>query len=94
MLDVTLKKKLISQLYNQHKEEHKTRNSYIKQFPNDLLQVQNKINEFIENILYQLLNEILDTEKKYLYDEKINKAIETHLRSCINRISTALQGNF
>ncbi|XP_043513295.1 putative leucine-rich repeat-containing protein DDB_G0290503 [Frieseomelitta varia] len=90
--DVILKKKLISQLYNQHKEEHKKRNSYIKQLPNDLLEVQNKINEFIENILYQLLNEILDTEKKYLYDEKINKAIETHLKSCINRISTALQG--
>ncbi|XP_033364249.1 spindle pole body component 110-like isoform X1 [Bombus vosnesenskii] len=90
--DITLKKQLISELYNQHKKENKKYDSCIKQLPNDLLHIQNKINEFIENILYQLLNEILHTEETYLYDEKINKAIEIHLKSCINKINTALQG--
>ncbi|XP_050576464.1 repetitive organellar protein-like isoform X2 [Bombus affinis] len=90
--DITLKKQLISELYNQHKKENKKYDSCIKQLPNDLLHVQNKINECIENILYQLLNEILHTEETYLYDEKINKAIEIHLKSCINKINTALQG--
>lgn len=94
LLDITLKKQLISELYNQHKKENKKYDSCIKQLPNDLLHIQNKINEFIENILYQLLNEILHTEETYLYDEKINKAIEIHLKSCINKINTALQGNF
>ncbi|XP_068984184.1 uncharacterized protein MAL8P1.12-like isoform X4 [Bombus flavifrons] len=90
--DITLKKQLFSELYNQHKKENKKYDSCIKQLPNDLLHIQNKINEFIENILYQLLNEILHTEETYLYDEKINKAIEIHLKSCINKINTALQG--
>ncbi|KOC69704.1 hypothetical protein WH47_07891 [Habropoda laboriosa] len=90
--DVTLKKQLISDLYNQHKEEYKKYNSYIKQLPNNLLQVQNKINEFIETILHQLLNEILCTEKQNLCDEKINQAFEKHLSSCINRINVAIQG--
>ncbi|CAK9825333.1 hypothetical protein ANTRET_LOCUS3368 [Anthophora retusa] len=90
--DVTLKKQLISDLYNQHKEEYKKYNSYIKQLPNNLLQVQNKINEFIETILHQLLNEILCAEKKSLYDEKINEAFVKHLNSCINRINTVIQG--
>lgn len=51
-------------MYNQHKEEQIKYNSYIKELPSDLLHIQNKINEFIEEILYQLLNEILYTEKK------------------------------
>ncbi|XP_017877621.2 spindle pole body component 110-like, partial [Ceratina calcarata] len=84
--DVTLRRQLLSDLYNQHKEEHERYNSYVKQLPNDLLQVQDKINEFIEDILYQLLNEMLHAEKEHLYDEKINQAFETHFRSCINRI--------
>ncbi|XP_026671273.1 myosin-7-like isoform X2 [Ceratina calcarata] len=90
--DVTLRRQLLSDLYNQHKEEHERYNSYVKQLPNDLLQVQDKINEFIEDILYQLLNEMLHAEKEHLYDEKINQAFETHFRSCINRIDAALQG--
>ncbi|XP_061932734.1 spindle assembly abnormal protein 7-like isoform X1 [Apis cerana] len=90
--DIISKKQVISDLYNQHKEEQIKYNSYIKELPSDLLQIQNKINEFIEEILYQLLNEILYTEKKHLCDEKINRAIETYLKSCINKISTILQG--
>lgn len=93
-LDIISKKQVISDLYNQHKEEQIKYNSYIKELPSDLLQIQNKINEFIEEILYQLLNEILYTEKKHLCDEKINRAIETYLKSCINKISTILQGNY
>ncbi|KAG9436472.1 hypothetical protein HZU67_01429 [Apis mellifera carnica] len=90
--DIISKKQVISDLYNQHKEEQIKYNSYIKELPSDLLHIQNKINEFIEEILYQLLNEILYTEKKNICDEKINRAIETYLKSCINKISTILQG--
>ncbi|CAL7944656.1 unnamed protein product [Xylocopa violacea] len=89
--DVTLKKKLISELYNQHKEEHRKYNSYVKQLPNDLLQVQDKINEFLKDILYQLLDGMLHMEGR-LNDEKINQAFETYLRTCIDRINTAVQG--
>lgn len=93
-IDVTVKTRLISNLYNQHKEEYKKYNVHIKHVPNDLLHAQNKINEFIETILYQLLNEMLYTVKKDLYDEKIDHAIEIHLKSCMDRINTALQGKF
>ncbi|XP_017753561.1 PREDICTED: uveal autoantigen with coiled-coil domains and ankyrin repeats-like [Eufriesea mexicana] len=89
--DITLKKQLILDLYNQHKAEHKKHDSYIKQFPNNLLQIQKKINEFIENILCQLLSEISHREKRHLGDKKINRAFETHLRSFINRINIILQ---
>ncbi|XP_076665517.1 uncharacterized protein LOC143367512 isoform X2 [Andrena cerasifolii] len=91
-LDVTLRKQQITNLYNQHKEEHEKYKSYAKQMPRDLYHVQIKINEFIEGILYQLLNGILDIERRDLQDKQINQAFEVHFRSCIDRINVALQG--
>lgn len=91
-LDTTLRKERISNLYNQHKEEHEKYKSYAKQVPHDLYHIQIKIHEFIEAILYQLLNGLVDIERKDLHDKQINRAFEVHFRSCIDRINVALQG--
>ncbi|XP_076627576.1 uncharacterized protein LOC143344888 [Colletes latitarsis] len=90
--DISIRKQRISELYNQHKEEYKKYKSYNKQLPNNLFQIQIKINEFIETILYQLLNEVLYAESQSISDKQINQAFEIHFKSCIDRINIALQG--
>ncbi|XP_043256117.1 uncharacterized protein PFB0765w-like [Colletes gigas] len=90
--DISMRKQRIAELYNQHKEEHKKYKSYNKQLPNNLFQIQIKINEFIETILYQLLNEVVYVESQSMSDKQINQAFEIHLKSCIDRINVALQG--
>ncbi|XP_015438068.1 PREDICTED: putative leucine-rich repeat-containing protein DDB_G0290503 [Dufourea novaeangliae] len=90
--DLSLRKQRISELYDLYNEKYKNYETYVKQLPNDFSQIQVKIIEFIKTILHQLLNAILYVEKKNSFDKQINQAFEIHLRSCIDRISTALQG--
>lgn len=54
--------------------------------------MQNRINEFIEAILYQLLNEILRTEQESLHNRQINRAFEMYFKSCIDRMNKVVQG--
>ncbi|XP_034192340.2 uncharacterized protein LOC117609763 isoform X4 [Osmia lignaria lignaria] len=90
--DITLRKLRISKLYSQHKEEYVKYNSCVEEVPTDLFKIQNRINEFIEAILYQLLNEILRIEQESLHNRKINCAFEMYFKSCIDRVNKVVQG--
>ncbi|XP_012148405.2 uncharacterized protein LOC100883153 isoform X4 [Megachile rotundata] len=90
--DITMRKQHISNLYNQHKEEYMKCAFNIKELPPGLLKIQNKINEFIGTILWQLLDEILHKERNTLHDKQINHAFEMYFKSCIDRVNNALHG--
>ncbi|KOX69839.1 hypothetical protein WN51_06027 [Melipona quadrifasciata] len=106
--DVTLKKKLVSQLYNQHKEEHKKRNSYIKQLPimnteikhpkeiKHLIQENADLRATLKSQMEEYQNKLILMKKNYDSSLNAHKANSLNMKELIElhrRITVIVNSN-